>query len=412
MKSITTGLSKEFQKRFLLIVVFSLCLILLASPSHAGNRDTLVNDNTRFAFDLYKQIANSDKENGNVFISPFSISVALGMTYAAARGNTEEEMAKAMRFSLSQDQLHSAFSELLSGLKGSKDFELAIANRLWGQKGYKILPAFKKIADTNYQGGLQEVDFAGNPEPSRKVINDWVEEMTRKKIQELLVKGDIKDRTRLVLTNAIYFKGNWFTKFKPSQTRDSVFFLSDQKTVPVPLMSQKGRYHYYLRQDGLEILELPYAGKKLSMLLVLPSKGTVISKAEQVLTVENFRKWRSSMSDEEVMVFLPKFTMTLRFVLNDALSAMGMPDAFTDSANFSGISGKPDLYISKVIHKAFVDVNEEGTEAAAATAVVIDTKSASQPIIFRADRPFIFTIIDRESGSILFLGRLINPAQK
>jgi serpin B len=383
-------------------------LILLAFSDglQAADRDIVVDGNTRFAFDLYQKL-KSDSKGQNIFLSPFSISTALAMTYTGARGETEKQISQAIHFTLPQQQLHSAFSALQTDLQSSKGYELAIANRLWGQKGYPFLKNFLEFVDTHYQGGFDEVDYLRDPQGSRKIINRWVEEKTKEKIKDLLLPEDITNLTRLVLTNAIYFKGSWISKFDPKNTIQAPFRLEDGKTVTTPLMSQTGQFKY-LDTESLELLELPYAGDRLSMLVLLPRKE--MEKVEQILTPENLGTWRSSMQETGVRVFLPKFKTLTRFELNDSLIALGMKDAFDENlADFSGIPGKKDLYISKVIHKAFVDVNEEGTEAAAATAVVMSTKSISLEPIFRADHPFIFVILDKQSGSILFLGRLMNP---
>lgn len=405
----TNGEAASRSPRLLCTLIFAVCMLVAGSTAHAApnDRDVLVAGNTAFAFDLYKQLVK-EKADTNVFFSPISISTALAMTYAGARGNTEKEMAQALRFDLTQKRLHPAYEQLLSGLKGNRSYQLAIANRLWGQKGYKFLPDFLKTAATNYQGGFQELDFIGSTEPSRETINAWIEEKTNKKITNLLVRGDITVATRLVLTNAIYFKGSWAAKFDPKQTREAPFYLLAGAAGKADMMMQKGRFNY-LEQELFQLLELPYAGEKLSMIVLLPKKGVDFRKVEQMLSPDSLRRWRASMQEEDVVVFLPRFKTTMRFVINGELADLGMKDAFNEAADFSGMTGRRDLYISLVIHKAFVDVNEEGTEAAAATAVVMSTKSMQRDAMFRADRPFIFAILDKESGSVLFLGRLMNP---
>ena len=410
INNVGVGASLRPRSLGIFVLIASLLLMFSASPAGAADRDTAVGGNTGFAFDLYKQLAAKGPED-NIFFSPFSISTALAMTYAGARGNTEKQMAQALHCSLDQKRLHPALSVLLSRLKGDKDYELAIANRLWGQKDYKFLPDFLKIAQTYYQGGFDQLDFAGNTESSRKTINEWVERKTKQKITELLIKGDMTSMTRLVLTNAIYFKGTWVTKFDPGQTRDAPFLLHDDKASPVPMMSQKGRFNY-LENGTFQLVELPYAGNRLSMVILLPKRSVDLANVERMLSPENLRQWRSSMAEEEVALFLPKFKTTMRFVLNEELMNLGMKDAFNEmKADFSGMIGRPGLYISLVAHKAFVDVNEEGTEAAAAAAVVMALKSVPRETIFRADHPFIFAILDKESGSVLFFGRLMNPRE-
>jgi serpin B len=389
----------------LISIVF---LFTLATGVHAADSDIVIDGNTRFAFDLYQKLKAANPGE-NIFLSPFSISTALAMTYTGARGETEKQMAQTLHFSLPQKPLHQTFSSLQAGLQNSKGYELAIANRLWGQKGYPFLPDFLKFIDAQYQGGFEAVDYRQDPQGALKTINRWVEEKTKEKIKDLLSEQDINRLTRLVLTNAIYIKGSWQAKFLPQNTITASFQLEGGKTVPAHLMSQTEKFKY-LDANTFEALELPYSGDKLSMLVLLPQKGTELGKLEQMLTLENLRAWRSLMEEVKVRVFLPKFKTESRFLLNDPLIALGMKDAFDEKlADFSAIMGKKDLYISKVIHKAFVDVNEEGTEAAAATAVVMLTKSMSMETVFRADHPFIFVILDKKSGNILFLGRLMNP---
>jgi serpin B len=339
------------------------------------------------------------------------------MTYAGAKGETEKQMAKVLHFQWPQEHLHPAFSALLSGIEEAKGYELAIANVLWGQKNYKFLQAFLNVTNTCYEGGFKELDFSNSPGPSRLTINLWVEEKTRQKIKDLLGPEDITARTRLVLTNAIYFKGSWMTKFDPNRTRDASFKLEDGSVLTTPMMNRTDSFNYGANQLS-QFLELPYAGDRLSMLILLPRQRVGLAGVEQALTGDNVRKWRASMRNEEVVVSIPRFKVTARFDLKDSLVAMGMKDAFVDGkADFSGMAGRPDLYISKVIHKAFVEVNEEGTEAAAATAVTTHLSMSLKPmhpreqLVFRADHPFIFAILDRQSGSILFLGRVMNPQQ-
>jgi serpin B len=384
-----------------------------ATPMASADLNLLATGNTDFAFELYNQVKQNEGEDKNLFFSPLSISAALAMTYAGARGETEKQMAQSLHFSLPQQKLHSAFSGLLSDLESTTDYELALANRLWGQKDFDFSGDFQKLTETRYQGGFQLADFASDPEACRKAINLWVEEKTKRKIRDLLLFGDIKTLTRLVLTNAIYFKGRWAATFDPKKTSATPFTLQDGKTTVVaPMMTQTDRFHY-AEDSLLQALELPYSGQRLSMLVLLPQKGVRLSQVEKALTSDNLTRWRSAMTPEEVQVYLPKFKTTLRFLLNQPLKALGIHDAFDEfKANFSGMTGRSNLFISKAIHKAFVDVNEEGTEAAAATAVVMDTKSLRRGFVFRANRPFVFMILDKKSGTILFLGRIMNPKQQ
>jgi serpin B len=331
------------------------------------------------------------------------------MTYAGARGNTEKQMADVLNFALPQDRLHLAYSKLIENLKSAKDYELSIANALWLQKDYKLLQDFLNIMGKYYKGGFNEVDYIGDPQGARIKINDWVSKETKEKIKDILQPGDITKLTRLVITNAIYFKGKWLTEFDKEFTRDEDFYLINGQKTKVKMMYQENRFNYY-ENDDLQLLEMPYKGDKVSMVIILP-------KAEKFETVKNMmdekklQEWLKNAMKTKVKVYIPRFKFTQRFDLSKVLSDMGMENAFSPgAADFSGINGqKNDLYISKVIHKAFVEVNEEGTEAAAATAVILDIKALIEELVFKADHPFIFFIRDKEAGSILFMGRVMDP---
>jgi serpin B len=320
-------------------------------------------------------------------------------------------MAKTLHFDLPQNQLHPAFAALNNTLNPKdKPYELSMANRLWGQQGYEFLPAFLQTTRDYYAAELAQVDFVNAAEAVRQEINEWVEEKTNDKIKDLIPQNVLDEMTRLVLTNAIYFKGDWASQFDEKATRDAPFSASSDNKVTVPMMYQKGKFKYG-EFDEIQVLELPYKSGDLSMLVLLPKAVDGLPALEAKLTTENLNKWTSDLSKREIDVYLPKFKMTSQFRLKDVLSSMGMPSAFDPMvADFSGMNGKTDLYISAVIHKAFVDVNEEGTEAAAATAVVVAEDPSVQIIpTFRADHPFIFLIRDNRTGSILFIGRVTNP---
>jgi serpin B len=377
----------------------------------AGDIPAVVKGDSAFALNLYGQLR---KEEGNLFFSPFGISTALAMTYAGARGDTADEMAKALDFTQSQDRLHPAFAALLAQInEGGKKrgYQLSVANALWGQKGFGFLPDFLNLTRDRYGAGLHEVDFVNATEAARKLINAWVEKETQDKIKDLLPPGILTTDTRLVLTNAIYFKGFWAEKFKKGFTREEPFKTSASAAVKAPLMYRTGDY-LYLDGGDFQALELPYQGKDLSMVALLPKKVDGLAELEQKLTEANLKGWLSKLHKQEVQVALPQFKMTKKFSLNDALKALGMRRAFIPGgADFTGMSGSgKKLFISAVVHKAFVDVNEEGTEAAAATAVVFPGLSARITPVFRADHPFVFLIRDNRSGSVLFMGRLSNPA--
>jgi serpin B len=392
----------------LLTLTAALCASRPAAepPAQKAEASALVQGNTAFALDLYGKL--SEKE-GNLFCSPFSLSAALSMTSAGARGKTLDEMARVLHLP-AQEKLHPAFKALLAQVNaGGKGYQLSSANRLWGQKGFPFLPEFLALTRDNYGAGLQEVDFAGATEEARQKINAWVEKETNDKIKELLKQGVLNSNSRLVLTNAIYFKGDWVSRFKKERTEEAPFTLADGKKVQAPLMRQDGPFDY-ADEGTFQALQLPYVGKDLSMVVLLPKKLDGIGDLEKALTPKLLDAVLARLHPAKVEVALPKFKMTSEFSLGQTLGDLGMPTAFGNAANFSGIDGKEDLFISAVVHKAFVEVNEEGTEAAAASGVVVELKSEPPPRpVFRADHPFVFLIRDNRTGSILFLGRLSDP---
>lgn len=369
----------------------------------------IAKSNDAFAFDLYSQLRSDD---GNLFFSPTSISTALAMTYAGAEGDTEKELATTLNFSLPEAEVHPAFASLMAKLNApEKDaYELRIANRLWGQTGYGFLPKYLAITRTDYGAELAQVDFINEAEQARRRINGWVEKQTNDKIKDLIPQGAVDSLTRLVLTNAIYFKGKWEHEFDKKGTKDAPFTVSADEKIDVPMMFQKERFKYGETAD-LQLLEMPYNGDDLSMLVLLPKEVDGLAAVEKKLSAENLDKWTKGMRKLEVQTHIPRFKLTEQFQLNSTLSALGMPSAFNPGrADFSGMNGKKDLYITAAIHKAFVEVNEEGTEAAAATGIVVGVTSLPPPPkVFRADHPFVFMIRDSRTGSILFLGRVTNP---
>lgn len=384
--------------------------ISLASISKDNaNLQMVVAGNTEFALEMYKQLSK-DGPDKNAFFSPFSISSALSMTYAGAREMTEKQMADTMRFRLSQTDLHPAFGELTTMLNaGGKGYRLEVANALWGQQGYGFQPEFLALIKKYYNGGFNTVDFVGQTEASRGIINRWVEKNTADKIKDLLGQGSISPLTRLVLTNAIYFKGDWATKFKPADTKPGPFQVTPDTTINVPMMNQNGNF-LFVETDAVKLLQMPYVGGDLSMVVLLPK--TSMAEFGSKLDVTQLEKLLSAARMREVDVSLPKFKFEAEYQLKDLLMGMGMIDAFTNSADFSGINGRQDLLITKVIHKAIIEVNEEGSEAAAATAVVIGLKSVMNKPEFKADRPFLFLIRHNATGSILFFGRVSKPEYK
>jgi serpin B len=375
----------------------------------------LADGNQAFALDLYRALLK--EEDGNLFYSPYSISVALAMTYAGARGVTEREMAEVMHFTLSQDRLHPAFNALdllLSGRGGGDEgeedegFQLNIANALWGQKGYEFLPEFLDVLAENYGAGLRVLDFGQEPEKARQIINDWVYEKTEEKIQDLLPEGILDAATRLVLTNAVYFNAKWHHPFQESETRDGVFHLLDGSHVTVPLMSQTTSLRYD-EGDGYQVIELPYTGDELAMDIFLPSEGTFES-FEGSLTSERVNGILENLEPVSILLNMPKFEYESDMSLREVLIEMGMPSAFGNGVDFSGMDGTKNLTIEDVVHKAFVSVDEVGTEAAAATAVIVAESAMMGQAEMTIDRPFIFLIRDIETGTVLFVGRVVNPA--
>ncbi|MCK4946843.1 MAG: serpin family protein [Candidatus Aureabacteria bacterium] len=402
--------------KFTLILVIVVFIFSMASLSFAdtnGDLQTVVKGNSNFGFDLYQELKG---EKGNLFFSPYSISTALAMTYAGAKGRTEKEIAEVLHFSLSQGPLHASFSNLQSKLNAIQNkgyIRLSIANSLWAQEGYHFLDTFFDITKKYYGAGLNFVDFEKETEAARITINTWVESETQQKIKELIKPGTIDLLTRLVLCNAIYFKGNWLSQFDKKRTMESDFYVSPDKRIKVSMMNKKS-YFKFRDFNDFRAIELPYEGNDLSMIIFLPEKVDGLADLERSLTNDNVKEWMGELLnsyESEILVSLPKFKITCEFELADVLAKMGMPSAFSlPPADFSGMIGKRDFFISNVIHKAFVDVNEEGTEAAAATAVAM-IECISKILLFQADHPFVFLIRENQTGSILFIGRIADPTK-
>ncbi len=379
------------------------------------DQDKLAEGNSEFAFDLYQQLK---QQEGNLFYSPYSISIALAMTYAGANGETEQQMKETLDFLLEQEDLHNAFNWLDQqlaqrgeGAEGKDDegFRLNIANSIWGQEDYEFLEDFLNILAENYGAGLRGLDFVNQPEQSRQIINQWVEEQTEGRIKDLIPKGSIDGLTRLVLTNAIYFNAAWQYQFNDNNTIDMPFHLLDGDTIYVPTMRQTESFNY-AEGSGYQAVELPYDGGELSMVIMLPDEGN-FNDFENSLDAKMVKDIIRGMEDQKVSLTIPKFEFESEMSLAESLSVMGMPVAFSDGADFSGMDGTRSLYIGDVIHKAFVSVDENGTEAAAATAVimVLSAQPIDPPVNFNIDRPFVFLIRDIATDSILFVGRVLNP---
>lgn len=374
---------------------------------------TLARDNTAFAADIYRKLAG---DGGNLILSPYSISTAFAMTYAGARGLTAEQMAEVLRFSLEGDALHGAMARLtdrVAGIDNGEEITLTVANSLWPQAKYSFREEYLSTVRESYDAAITPLNYATDPEAARERINGWVVDRTAGKIEDLIPPGVLTPLTRLVLVNAIYFKGLWASPFSEERTSPLPFHLPGGETVQVPTMFQTGEFRHG-GDDSAEVLELPYAGDAVSMVILLPkdAPGRDLADLARKLTPSMIDRLTTGLTETEVRVFLPRFKITSRFRLDEALKSMGMADAFSDErANFAGMDGRPDwLYIGAALHKAFVEVNEAGTEAAAATGVVMLARGLPQtPVTFRADRPFLFLIRDNETGSILFMGQVVDP---
>lgn len=402
---------------------FAIAAMLFASVSaHAQtpdpDLDALVRGNTAFALDLHKKVAIGE---ANAFFSPYSISTALAMTYAGARNNTAKEMRETLHFDLDSDKFHRAFARLIAETNGNdkkRPFQLAMANRLWGQRNYGFKAPFLAIARDHYRAPLEEVNYLDieECEKARKDINNWVAKQTNDKIKDLLAPGTLDDKTRLVLTNAIYFKGSWLIPFDEKKTKKEPFHLLNGKTSE-PLMMQSKAEIEYARNDDLSLVRLPYEGHDVSMIVLLPHGKMSLAAIEKSLSPANLNDWMKQMTTHSVDLKMPKFTMTTSFNLKNTLKSMGMKDAFDEiqaDLKSLGISmGDFNLYISDVIHKAFIGIDEKSTEAAAATGVIVSARKSGRreppAATFHVDHPFVFLIRDDRTGTILFMGRVANP---
>jgi serpin B len=373
--------------------------------------------NNAFAIDLYSELSTGKAEN--LFFSPASIETSLAMAYAGARRNTAAQMAKVLHLQYGDGTIHKDFGALLAGLNAAKtadgrprSFQLSEADALWGQKGYPFLPDFLNLIKSNYGAGFKEVDFTKeNGDGARRIINNWVAKETNDKIKNLIAPGLLTSDTKLVLTNAIYFKGTWSTQFDKAATLNEPFHVTAARVENVPMMRHTASYGYAENRD-FQAIKLPYKGNELSMIILLPRHADGLSKLERKLSPKTLSDCLGKLSDQEVDVSIPRFRATGQFELNNILASMGMTDAFSARADFSGIVQRKSLMISNVIHSAFLAVNEEGAEAAAATAVG-ESKSVmikeAPPQVFRADHPFLFIIRDEKSGAFLFMGRPKDP---
>ena len=374
------------------------------------NLEPVVRANTGFALDMYAKLRDADS---NLFFSPYSISTALAMTYGGAEANTASQMARTLHFGLNGERLHSGFAELearLDEVQKKGDVQLYVANSLWPQEDYPFRGEYLSLMKKHYGVSITPVDYVKAHEEARRIINKWVEEQTNEKIKDIIRPNDLNPATVLVLVNAIYFKGNWASQFSADQTHTTEFTLPGGEKKNVAMMQQEGRFGYRDLEDA-QVLELPYVGEQLSMFIVLPRETDGLRDLEDVLTEKNLRSWTSNLPRTTVRVFLPKFKVTWgTFGLKEPLQALGMRDAFVSGrADFSGMDGTKRLFIGRVLHKASIEVNEKGAEAAAATAVVM-MRAPERTHTFRADHPFLLLICDKSTGSILFLGRIVDPS--
>jgi serpin B len=378
----------------------------ITSPNTSpADEALLVEGNSTFAFELYQALQGKE---GNLFFSPYSISLMMAMAFGGAQGETAQQIADAMRYNLSPDKLHAAFNylslQLVKRTSDADNFQLDIVNDIWGQKNYKFLQAYLDILAQNYGAGLRVVDFINDPDGARKVINDYIYDQTHKLIKDLIPEGAINAFTRLVLTNAIYFKAEWKNKFNKNETLDGVFKLLDKSQVTVPMMNQRSVFKFANGEDW-KAIELPYKNEQIAMDIILPDDFGAFEESLDTATINQIL---AAMGSRDIQFSMPKFKFASDFDLKEALSALGMPVAFDPvNADFSGITNVEGLYIQGIVHKAFVAVDEEGTEAAAG-AVIIGTTSMPESLVI--DSPFIFLIRDIQTGSILFMGRVLNPA--
>jgi serpin B len=385
---------------------------LTAPAATASDLKNLADGNSAFALDLYQALRGME---GTLFYSPYSISQALAMTYAGAAGDTATQMADTMHFTLPPTQFHPAWNSLDLALssrgqdakgKDEKGFRLHVVNAIWGQQDFPFLASFLDTLAQNYGAGLRVMDFIGSPEPSRVTINQWVSEQTEDRINDLIPPGAINTLTRLVLTNAIYFNAAWRYPFEENATADGPFTLLNGQKITVPMMHETEALRH-AKGDGYQAVELAYDGNDLSMVILLPDK---LDAFEAALDSQKVNSIIQSLQGGEVALTMPRFEFDSSFSLKSKLAEMGMPVAFNSEADFSGMDGKRDLCITDVIHKAFVSVDEAGTEAAAATAVIVGaTAMPLEPVTITLDRPFIFLIRDIATGTILFIGRVVNP---
>ena len=397
---------------FTIVIVVSVGVLVAVDPSDSSSATTfgffeddtkiMIDANNRFAVDLYSEF--SSENDDNIFFSPISISTAFAIAYEGARDNTSDEIQSVFGFPQDDDIRRNSFLSFIKNLnEEDKEYELRLANALWLAEGFKPNDEYVTVTRDYYDSELATVDFTSDGVDK---INGWVNNKTEGKIEEIFAPSPANAAIQLAITNAIYFKGTWTEQFDPERTRMGDFYTSRDDIVKVPLMELETSFLNFARTDQARIVELPYEGEKVSMLVLIPEEIDGIKLLEESITVDNLKKWREDFQKMKVRVYLPKFHLETTYDMIPVLQEMGIHDAFGD-ANFGGISDS-GLFIDKVIHKAFVEVNEEGTEAAAVTGIAT---LQSGPLEFRADHPFVFLIQDNESGQILFIGRVMDPTK-
>ncbi len=387
----------------------------IAPSVPSADAAALTSGNQAFALELYKSLREPGK---NLLTSPHSVSVALAMVWAGARGESESQIASALRFTLPQDRLHAAMNALDQALnsrghgasgRDGEPFRLRVVNAAWGQSTYQFEQPYLDTLAVNYGAGLNLLDFAGEPEASRLTINDWVAFQTEDRILDLLPDGSITPLTRLVLTNAVYFNAAWAEPFDPANTADAPFTLLDGTRISVPTMNASEPLRF-AEGAGYKAVELPYDGGELALVAIVPIGD--FTAFEDSLDGAGLSAVFAALAERDVELSMPRFRFEWDSSLAEALAALGMAAPFDASqADLSGINGgREGLYISDVIHKAFIGVDEAGTEAAAATAVIVDGRGMpTTPVSMRLDRPFVFAIRDLQTGALVFLGRVVDP---
>ncbi len=413
------------QKPAMQIIVFLLTFSMIsACRSHkniSGHADiqtskytieSLAESNNLFAVDLFKQIQSKSE---NLIFSPYSIGTVLAMIYSGSGGKTAAEMSEVLYFPTQEllDPVESTMRESMQATDTMQGTDFRLANAIWAQEDFSFLPDYLARVEKYYDAPLSLMDFVetSNREESRKEINHWVEEKTNNRIQDLIQPGILDASTRLVLTNAIYFNGGWMFPFDTAATFPSLFHTSKQESIKTDFMHQTRSYPYY-EDEEIQAISLPYKNKRMALMVILPKSIEGWRLISQVINYERINLVISGMGTREVQLALPKFRSELQINLRQELTSLGMGTAFNRHADLSGMTGEENLYVDEVIHKAFIEVNEMGTEAAAATAAIIGLKSSlrDDPVRFNADHPFVFFLLDRQTGCIIFTGRLVKPS--